>query len=296
MKNAELSKSLGLIDEVIEDFTTQKRASIDAFVQNHFTVKEALQIQKKSMIWDLAFYPLNTLWSIPYLTLKKGAETLEKLGWSRGSDFVGWVPSGFKTRYQKETEHLLANEFLANASEELMAGFKKKAHLDSYLSEADLHSLKLKISSVYKQEVDKFTSSQVMVTDLITSFVTLLAGRYFFGDSSLGFLGMGTRIAKKVANDNAANHFFLGKKAGGYFYRAFPVAPTQTQIWVATIGLGCLLTVFSIAAAIFSDPLKKALGLHTRKLQVLLETLEQDLFLTVKAELKKKLKESQEAA
>jgi hypothetical protein len=154
-------------------------------------------------------------------------------------------------------------------------------------SPATLTELEYKISTLIKKEIDNHTSSQILVTDLITSAVTLLAGKWMFGDGNLSIMGMGNKMARKFANEKASEKFFLGKHAGSVFYKAFPVAPTKTQIYIATASIGVLLTVFSLAAAVLSDPLRKKLGLHHKKLNALLESLEEKIFLLVKAELKR---------
>jgi len=121
---------------------------------------------------------------------------------------------------------------------------------------------------------------------LTSSVITLLAGRLFFGDGSLNVFGLGSRIARKMAHDNAADNFFLGKGLGSVFYKVVPVEPSKTQIFLATLGVGLLLTGFSLFAAVMSDPLRKKLGLHKKKLSTLLQNLEERLFLIIKDEIK----------
>ncbi|UYL07527.1 hypothetical protein B9G69_010770 [Bdellovibrio sp. SKB1291214] len=281
---------LGTIDETLEEHFANKKEEVTGFVHRHFGLQEALKIQKQSLALDLVYYPLNTLWSVPYLTLKKVAETLDKLGWGRANKLVKHIPASFKTRYQKSAERILLTELLNSSQADVFASLEAKLHLRRYFSGAEFEDLQRKVSAVYTEEVDKFSSAQVLVTDLIATFLTVCAGKLFFHNSSLGVAGMGSKIARKFANDDAAERFFLGKKAGSAFYSVFPVAPTQTQIYMATIGIGLLLTVMSIAVAAFSDPVRKSLGIQDYKLRGLLTSLEQNLYQLFKEEIKSKVK------
>lgn len=292
MKNAEKNIILGTIDEILEEHFEQKKNEVAGFVNRHFSLNEAVKIQRQSVLLDLLFYPLNALWAIPFLTAKKGIEIADKLGWSHGNNLIKKVPSGFKTRYQKVSERILLDDFLASSQEDVFQKLQKELNLESHFSPNELAQLKKKMADLYKEEVDKFSSAQVLVTDLITTVLTLCVGKMFFNDGGLGVTGMGSKIARNVANKDAAEHFFFGKKLGTAFYSAFPVAPTQTQVVAATLGVGLLLTVCSIAVAVFSDPLRKVLGIQGYKLTTLVQSLEQNLYLLLKNEIKNKVRQS----
>lgn len=288
MNTEEFGLMLGKIDTSIESFFAAKKAKIDSFVQNHFSLQETWQLQRTSMAFDIVLYPLNTLWSIPYLAIKKSVEIADKLGWASANKSLNYLPSGFKTRYQKQTELLIAKNLISsNAAHELIEQLKDSSALSKSLKPEGIADLEQKISILIKSEIDNHTSSQVLVTDLVISAVTLLAGKWIFGDGSLSIMDMGSKMARKFANEKASDNFFLGKHVGSAFYNAFPVAPTKTQIFFATFSIGLLLTIFSIAASVLSDPLRKKLGLHHKKLNFLLNTLEEKIFLLVKAELKR---------
>lgn len=290
MSRIEKNVILGTIDETLEEHFACKKTEVTVFINRHFSLNEAVAIQKKSLWADLIFYPLNALWSIPYLTAKKVIETFDKLGWSQANNLIKKVPSSFKTRYQKTTEKILLEDFLKDSQSEIFTSLNLKLDLHELFSKAELERLNKKVSDLYKEEVDKFSSAQVLTTDLIATLLTLALGKIFFHNSSLGVAGMGSKIARKVANEDAADKFFLGKKIGSTFYNIFPVAPTNTQIYVATFGVGLILTVLSISVAVFSDPIRKSLGVQDSKLNGLLNSLEQNLYMVFKAEIKAKLK------
>lgn len=288
MEEQNLALVLGALDECIEKYTEDRKSRVDDFIDRHFSVQETLEIQKKTFHIDLVFNPLNALWSIPYLTLKKSVETLDKLGWAKLTPVMDKIPSGIKTGYQKEIEKLIATELLDYNA--LVAELRQHPGLNKLITTSELRLNEFKIKAQISKEIDKYSSSQSMITDLSGSVMALLMGWYFFGDRTLGVLGMGNRIARKMAHDKAASGFVFGEKLGSTFYNVFPPEPTRAQVYLATFGIGILLTGFSVFAAVMSDPLRKNLGLHKKKLNELIENLEEKLFLQIKKEVKTSLR------
>lgn len=105
--------AVAAIEDCIDRYIAGCHARVDEFVERHFSLQETIALQKQSFVGDLLCHPVNTLWAIPYLLLKKVVEVPEKLGWHAGADLVGLLPSGIKTRYQKKIERLIVTELLA---------------------------------------------------------------------------------------------------------------------------------------------------------------------------------------
>lgn len=290
MEEQNLAAILGAIDQCIERYTEDRKKRVDDFIHRHFSIQETIEIQKKTFSMDLLLNPLNALWSIPYLSLKKSIETLDKLGWTKLTPTVDKIPSGIKTGYQKKIEKLMATELLDYNA--LVLELRKHPTLNKLITTNGLTLNEKHIEAEIHKEIDKYSSSQTMTTDLSGSVMTLLIGWYYFGDKTLGVFGIGNRIARKMAHDNAASEFVFGEQLGSAFYNAFPPEPTKTQVYLITLGVGALLTVFSLLAAVMSDPLRKHLGLHKRNLNNLIESLEEKLFLQIKKEIKKSLRRS----
>lgn len=200
------------------------------------------------------------------------------------------VPSGFKTGYRKSVEKLLLEELIR--PELLFGRLREHPVIGPQLASRQVQLNETQIRKEVIKEIEKHTSGQAMISDLCSSLLALFAGWVYFGDKSLGVLDLGSRIAKKIAQEKAASGFFLGEKLGNTFYGYFPPAPTKTQVVLATVAVGCVLTVISVLVSAMSDPLRKKLGLHQRKLTGLVENLEEKLFLQIKKEIKTSLHQS----
>ncbi|MFS4458019.1 DUF6635 family protein [Bdellovibrio sp. HCB2-146] len=291
MAQQTLAPILGALDECIETYTTERKMCVDEFINQHFSLAETLEIQKRSVPWDFLLTPINALWSIPYVSLKKSIETADKMGWTKLSPLIERVPSGFKTGYQKSMEKLLLEELIQ--PEKLLKRLHEHPVIGPQLASHQVQLNEKQIRKEMIKEIEKHTSGQAMISDLCSSLLALLAGWIYFGDKNLGVLDLGSRIAKKMAREKAASGFFLGEKLGHTFYGYFPPAPTKTQVVLATVAVGCVLTVISVLVSTMSDPLRKKMGLHHRKLTGLVESLEEKLFLQIKKEIKTSLQQSE---
>lgn len=290
MDERKCTQILAAVEECIEQFIAERRSLVKKFVAEHFSLQETIMIQKRTFLIDLISNPLNALWAIPYLFAKKIAETLDKLGWDSLNTFLLWIPSGIKTGYQKKIENLVATEILDwnPSSQDLKGGLLEIMKRHSELSDL----IKSKDSSMFSSDaefrvvLDRYCTSRALISDLSGSLLAFFVGWSYFGDKSLGLLGMGDRIARRMAKDKAAENFFLGKNIGSSFYNVFPPQPTQKQVFLATLFLGALLTVFSLIATALSDPALKKLGLQEKKLNALLDDLEITLLIHFKRKIK----------
>jgi hypothetical protein len=257
-------------------------------------LQETIEIQKKHFLSDILLNPINSLWAIPYLTLKKVFETIDKMGWGHLITFFDKVPSNLKTRYQKDIEWLIATELLewpyengGQSSEKhaLWEELEKDATI-SKLIKSGRFSREQLLSIDLKLELNKFSASRALVADLAGSASSIVLGWALFGNSELGIGGLGENIARKFARDNASSNFLFGKKMGSTFYSLFPPQPTKWQIFTATVAVGFLLTLISLVTSVLSDPVRKNLGLQTRKMNFLIDELEKILILNLHKKVK----------
>lgn len=292
--------AMAALEDCIDRYIAECHAQVDGFVERHFSLQETIALQKQSFVSDLLCHPVNTLWAVPYLLLKKLVEVPEKLGWHAGADLVGRLPSGIKTRYQKEIERLIATELLAwpcaggagvtvphGLGEMLKRDRSVVPLLTSQASvEAELHNLP-DIAKV----LESHSSSRGLVCDMAATVLTLVMGWLLFGDHSLGIAGIGDQIARKAARDRAVSHFVLGAGLGSAFYSVFPPKPSVWQVVWATLCVGLFVTCMSLVAAMFSDPWLKRTGLQQAQLHRLIDAMEDRLHLHVRKRIKPAVKQ-----
>ena len=281
-------------EDCLEKFILEKRAHVKPFVADHFSCKQTLFIQKKTFLIDLVSNPINAIWSFLYLAIKKIIEILEKIGWtSLGALFLK-IPKGIKTGYQKKIERTVALEFLdwnpdSKKTDHGLLTLIKHNSVLSTLMDSKNHQI-FSMTEDLRGVLDRYSAGRALISDLSGSVLTLLVGWIYFGDKTLGLLGLGNRIAGRLAQDRAADKFFLGKGLGSSFYKMFPPHPSRYQIVLATLFVGLMLTIFSLITTALSDPCLKKMGLQEKKLEAFLDDLETILSIQFKRKLKEMFK------
>ena len=292
--------SILALEECIDQYIAECRSRVDGFVERHFSLQETIALQKRSLVSDLLCHPINALWSIPSLFLKKLIEVPVKLGWRSGTDLVSLVPTGFKTRYQREIEQLITTELLdwpcsmgdrrasGNGLLERMKGHKQVGPMfaSGTLSDEALREL-----SDLPRLVAEHSAGRLVVLDTAGAVLTLAAGWLFFGDHSLGISGIGDLIARKRAKEAAVSTFMFGSSLGSAYYSVFPPNPSFWQATGATLVVGFSITGMSLLVGLLSDPCLKRVGFQHTRLHVLIDAVEDCLHRQVRKQLRPALRQ-----
>ena len=290
---------LGL-EECIEQYTAECRSRVDGFVQRHFSLQETLALQKQSLVSDLLCHPVNALWAIPFLFVKKLIEMPVKLGWRSGSNLIPLLPTGLKTRYQKEVERLIATELLdwpgamggpRASSNGLLERVKRHKQVGPFLASGALSDETLRELSDIPRLIAEHSASRALVLDTTATLLTLAVGWLFFGDHSLGISGIGDQIARHRAKDHAASTFIFGSSLGSAFYSVFPPQPSFWQVVGATLIVGASITATSFLVGLLSDPCLKRVGFQHTQLNVLIDAVEEGLHRQVRKHIKPTLRQ-----
>lgn len=298
MSPTTLPAALYEIDLAIESYIAACRRRIPQFVARHFSVRESVALQRRSLLSDMALLPVNTLWAVPALMVRKAAEVCDKLGFAGTAARLRSLPISFRTRYQVEIETLIAGELAhwpardaarSGVPREFTALLAQKPAVAELLKGGGVPARALNRFPEIEDTLRLFSSGREMVTSLFNTMLTVAAGWLFFSDSSLGILGMGKHLAGRLAHEEAASGFFLGRSLGSAFYTLFPPEPTLAQVFWSTVAVGALVTVCSLVGSVCADPLRKRFGLMERRLNVLLDELEAQLTVHARRRLRKAL-------
>ncbi|MGE3154769.1 MAG: DUF6635 family protein [Nitrospiraceae bacterium] len=281
---------IGAIEEAVEEYCESCRRRVEPFVERQFSLGAVVARQRASLFADLLCYPLNALWAVPYLAARKAIESLDKVGWSVCTPLFERVPSGLKTRYQRETERLIYQELLQWPYDMDSRQDGTHAFAEALNARPSLQPLAQAIRTsptadgVHREVrrlVDGYSSARALVSDLAGSVGTVVVGWMLFKDRTLGLLGIGERLARERARDTAVSQFVFGKSLGATWYRLFPPEPSASDVAMATVLIGAMITALCLVAGVGSDPLGKAVGLQKGKLHSLINDLEHRLRATL---------------
>jgi len=283
------------VEECIEQYIAGCRSRVDGFVQRHFSLQETIALQKQSLVSDLLCHPVNALWAIPSLFLKKLIEIPVKLGWRSGADLITLLPTGLKTRYQSEIERLIATELLEwpctrgdrqASTNGLLDCIKQHKQVGSLRASGALSDEALRELPDIPRLIAEHSAGRAVVLDTTATVLTLVTGWLFFGDHALGISGIGEQIARNRAKDKAASTFMFGASLGSAFYSVFPPKPSFWEVVAATLIVGLFMTAMSLLVGLLSDPCLKRVGFQHTQLNVLIDAVEDSLHRQLRKRLK----------
>lgn len=273
------------VDRWINAYVGRCRERIPAFVDQHFSLRQTWALQRPTLGMDLVLAPLNAAWALPYVALQKTAEALEKVGWPKPARWAKALPSGIKTGYQVKIEQLIGTELLEwnrqVARAPLPQGFVQEMRAaqvaERLVERMQREAAEREPGKTLPDLLRQFTHGRALVSDVAGTVLTLGLSWFTLGDTSMSLQGIAHSVAQQQAHDRAASRFFLGKRLGAHFYNAFPPAVSETSVNLILVVLVVGLTAASMACTILSDPLRKVLGFHRNRLQVLMDDVEKEL-------------------
>ena len=278
------------VQTALDRYIESRQSRIEEFVAGHLDLRDCLAIQKRHLLADLVRNPVNAFWAIPSLSIRKGLEVSEKLGWAKASSLLPRVPQAFRTGFQMDVEKLIAQEiFGVNdiGRSALARELEKEPGLKDQLTKNDFDELVGLAEAELKSEIRSYCTKQNGFTDLVASTGVVLFADKTFGDRTLDVFGLGRKFASMWARKDAENGFFLGKSLGRAFYSvAPPPPPTTTQVFVTTTVAILLLALFSTAVSVLSYPVQTKIGFRRKQLDLLVEGVGDKLLLKLTKHLK----------
>lgn len=282
---ASAGETASQVARAIETYIERCRARIPSFVDDNFSIRQTWTLQRPTLWRDLACAPINSVWALPYLAMNKAADTADRIGYARFTRPSKRLPRGIKTGYQREIERRICRDLLEwdrdASSSELPQGLLKeleaipsvRTRLETLAVEYDERAPSRTLVDVLHQ----FSGGRAIVSDFANTLLTLGTSWFLLGSASVSLSNLAHGVARKAAHDRAASKFFLGKKAGNVFYNVFHPSVDESTIWITVVVLALCLAAGGLACTILSDPLRKLLGFHRYRLEVLLDEVEREL-------------------
>lgn len=272
-------------------YFNDRRRRVIPFVEKHFSLKGALQINSKALGKDMIRAPANLLWAMPYLSIHVSSLLMRKAGITSMGEILAKVPPGFRTQVQNEVEWLIRTELFELPYQDKDRSFEDDAILSSILAQPEISTLVVdylgkinhlaenpQFQSQLAQQFAKYTDTRMAAADLACGVLTLSGGIAFFKQLTPGAMSTGSILAAAIAKQSAIAHFVLGPTMGSIYYSIVPATASLGLLAASTGGVLAALGVVSAFSGVVTDPLQKQFGIHERRLLKLIDSLE-DQFL-----------------
>lgn len=278
------------LDRAIKNYIQSRRQKIPAFVHSHFSVAGAAKINRKALGLDLIKAPLNVAWALPYTAVQTTSLLAARVGFKQAGRLAGKMPTGFKTAVQEELNRLIFVELLELPYEKGQKEAVTDALLAEILDQPEIQLLFQEqlalIFSKSRQEgfrqalekrLEEYSVSRVAVAEIAGNIIALATGAGMLGKLTPGGISFGTGLAAAIAKHSAITGFFLGPTLGGVYFGIFPATASLGLVVASTSTVLAGLAVISAFSGILTDPLQARLGLHAKRLNRLVDSMEDAL-------------------
>ena len=271
-------------------YFADRRSRIKPFIDAHFSLNGTLKLHRAALGWDIPKAPLNLSLAAPQLAMQVGAMAAGRLGAKKAQTFLKRSIL-LETSVSREIEWLVFTELL-----ELPIVQKKRQSLHDALSETILgepvvaeavegalreigrHGDDPVFRERLRHAMTVYGITRNAAAEITTGLLNLGAGAVALNKLTPGAMSLGPALAAVLSQQAAVNAFPLGGWLGGMWYGFFPVAPGLGLVMTTTGGLMLFSATFAAVAGVISDPIQRATGLHQRRLEKMVDTLERQFF------------------
>lgn len=287
------------VDAGVRQYIESRRAGVNDFVDKHYSIKGAWQLNRKAFGYDMLRAPANLAWTPLNFVLKGVGKGAGKLGFEKVSDTLAELPAGLRTDIEREVEWRIYTDFLGLPIEQEERQSEQNLLLEIILAQPQLHTVFSEslgqIARLAEDEAGKaslinnlqrYVDSRKVASELSAILVGAAAGYAANQTINVGALGLGKTLATTMAYHSAVSSFAMGNTLGGLYYAIAPISVSKTALILSTGGVAALLGVVAAFAGVVADPVQNHLGIHHKKLHKLVDCLEEQLISDSAQELK----------
>ncbi len=268
------------------DYFHNCRAMIDGFVARHFTWPGTLRLHDAALGWDILRAPLNVALS-PILVLTRIAAYLcRRAGWRGSADWLVRRRILLRTSVARRVEVLIVTHLLDMPLDEgasardpfalaraVLAAPQFREMIRMRPNPAEAEALGERIAGA----LGEYAGTRSAVAEMTTTLCVLVVGALAFQTLTPGMISMAPDVADAMARANGIASFPLGQTLGGMWYGVFAADASPWLMGTTMAGLVILGSVFAAFAGVLADPVQSRLGIHRRRLERLLDSLEVEL-------------------
>jgi hypothetical protein len=274
----------------IERYAAERRARVQGFVDVNFSLIGSLRLHREALGLDLLRSPANLALVPPFLVMQLGAAGLGGLRARRAARWLQSRKLFLRTDVARELTFRLHRDLLELPYDDGVRRTERDALAEAILADQRLALPLAAISERLQQQRDgpeaearlrdmleTYAGARNAAADLFNNALLASTGAALFQKLTPGTFSLGPVLAGALAHQAAVASFPLGAGLGSLWYAWFPAAPSAALLLGTTGGLMLLTAVTAGFAGVISDPVQRALGLHARRLERLIDALGREL-------------------
>jgi hypothetical protein len=123
--------------------------------------------------------------------------------------------------------------------------------------------------------IAEYVAARHAVAEFAAGFVTIGVGSALVHTLTPSAISLGPLLANEFAQQEAIEGFWLGPWAGSIYHGWYPATATWPEVVVTTVVVMVSFALLATFMGLLTDPIQQALGVHRRRLERLVATLEQ---------------------
>jgi hypothetical protein len=233
-------------------YAEECRARIPAFAARHFGLAGSLRLHREALGLDLLRAPLNVLLVGPALFVRLAAMLARRVGLHQAGAWLARRDLFLETRLSRRIADLVLDELLRLDATPLPGGWRDRVH----------------------HLIAEYVAARHAMAEFGAAIVLLVLGLILLQSLTPSAISLGPMLAQELARREAVEGFWLGAAAGSLWYGWFPASATWAELVATTLAVMTGFALLATFTGLVMDPLQQALGLHRRRLERLIDTLE----------------------
>jgi hypothetical protein len=247
------------LKEQVADYVDSCRQRITTFVATNYAGRGAIGLNCRAFGFDVLVAPFNFLMGFPNFLLRVLAVVLDFIGARKVAQRLARSHLGLPTKVQKTLSERLMTDLLdltanpGNAND----GVRKR------------------ISAAAQEPVRMYVQTRNVAADITSGTLAAILGLAVLHQFTPGSISAGSALAQTVAREQAVSEFSFGEILGRLYCTVFPVNPSLSIIVLALLLVMIVIAVVAAFSGIIHDPIQTAAGIHHRRLNQMLDAIEE---------------------
>lgn len=240
--------------EVIRDYAARCRARVPEFTARHFGWRGTLRLHRAALGLDLLRAPFNVMLVAPTLVLRLLAWVARRVNQPSAAAWLASRSLFVETSLARRIAELVLHDLLRidASAVPLPSGWHDRA----------------------RRLIAEYVDARHAVAEFATATVALLFGLIALHALTPSAITLGPLLAQQFTVREAVEGFWLGSWAGSVWYTWLPPDVGLGRIVATTAAAMACFAMLATFMGLVVDPLLQMVGLHRRRLDHLIDTLE----------------------
>lgn len=237
------------------------RQRIPEFVGANYSWPGAISLNRLAWGADVLVAPFNFVMGFPNFVLTVLAVFLDFFDARKAAQWLLRTHLGLPTTVQKTLTAKLMADLL---------------DLPVNCEDATDRSRQI-VAFAAREPVRIYVQTRNVAADITAGTLAAVMGVVFFNQFTPGSISAGSAIAHVIAREQAVSEFVLGEAFGRLYYAVFPVNPSLTVVVAALLLVMVTIAAVAALSGIIHDPIQALTGIHRRRLNQLLDAIEESI-------------------